>query len=51
MTPLTDPNFDLNAWSQKHLRSSEEITERWVAEVISRYGSPQDVKYACVGYW
>ena len=51
MTPLTDPNFDLKAWSQKHLESSEVITEKWVAEVQSQYGSTGGVKFACVGYW
>jgi hypothetical protein len=51
MTPLNNPNFDLKAWSQRHLKSSEEIAEKWVAEVFSKYGNANDVKFACVGFW
>jgi len=49
--PLNDPTFDLKAWSQKHLKASEGVAEKWIAEVSSKYGSAEGVKYACVGYW
>ncbi|KAI4718767.1 dienelactone hydrolase [Aureobasidium sp. EXF-10727] len=50
MTPLNDPNFDLKAWSTKHLRSSEQVASRWAASVMDKYGKSEDVKFACVGY-
>lgn len=49
--PLNDPTFDLKAWSQQHYKSSEEVAEKWVAEVSSKYGNKKGVKFACVGYW
>lgn len=50
-SPLKDPNFDLNAWKDKHFQSSEDVAKRWTASVMSRYGIPDNVKFACVGYW
>ncbi|KAI5270051.1 dienelactone hydrolase [Aureobasidium subglaciale] len=51
MTPLNDPSFDLKAWSEKHLHSSEDVASKWVANVMSKYGKSEGVKFACVGYW
>lgn len=51
MSPLDDPNFDLKAWSAKHLKSSEEVARKWAANVMSRYGGSGHAEFACVGYW
>ncbi|CAD0111444.1 unnamed protein product, partial [Aureobasidium uvarum] len=51
MTPLNDPNFDLKAWSEKHLKSSEEVASRWATNVMEKYGKSKAAKFACVGYW
>lgn len=50
-TPLSDPNFDFEAWKARHLTASEEVAARWVNSVKARYGTTEDVKVACVGYW
>lgn len=41
----------MNAWKEKHFKSSEEVATKWTATVMSRYGTSEDVKFACVGYW
>lgn len=50
-TPLADPNFDLAAWSAKHLTASEEVAKRWIAKVKAEYGNSDKVMFGCVGYW
>jgi len=50
-TPLNDPNFDFEAWCDKHLKSSEEVAAKWVEAVKSIYGTSGSVKFVCVGYW
>lgn len=50
-TPLYDPNFDFEAWKNKHLQRSEEIADKWVQNVKAKYGKSESVKFACVGYW
>jgi hypothetical protein len=50
-TPLTDPNFDLGAWAEKHMTSSEEVARRWVKHVKAIYGASDKVKFGAVGYW
>ncbi|PNP86512.1 hypothetical protein FNYG_00214 [Fusarium nygamai] len=50
LTPLSDPNFDFEAWKNKHLKASEDAAARWVKAVKAQYGSSEDVKFACVGY-
>lgn len=49
-TPLDDPDFDFAAWTDKHLSASETVAARWIESVRARYGKPEDVKYAAVGY-
>ncbi|KAH7028446.1 dienelactone hydrolase [Macrophomina phaseolina] len=49
-TPLNDPNFDFEAWKTKHLTSTETVAAKWVKDVQAKYGKPENVKYACVGY-
>ncbi|RKK22381.1 hypothetical protein BFJ68_g2366 [Fusarium oxysporum] len=51
LTPLSDPNFDFESWKNKHLKASEEAAARWVKAVKTHYGTSEDVKFACVGYW
>jgi hypothetical protein len=51
LTPLSDPNFDFEAWKSKHLTSSEEVSAKWVEGVKAKYGTSEDVEFACVGYW
>lgn len=50
-TPLSDPNFDFEGWKARHLTASEGVAARWVNGVKARYGTTEDVKFACVGYW
>lgn len=50
-SPLTDTSFNFNAWKEKHFKNSEEVASKWTATVKSRYGTSEDVKFACVGYW
>jgi hypothetical protein len=33
------------------LSASETVAARWIESVRARYGNPEDVKYAAVGYW
>ncbi|EUC28987.1 hypothetical protein COCCADRAFT_107727 [Bipolaris zeicola 26-R-13] len=49
-SPLKDTSFDMNAWKEKHHKSSEEIAAKWTAAVMSRYGTSEKTKFACVGY-
>ncbi|KAJ3537006.1 hypothetical protein NM208_g6484 [Fusarium decemcellulare] len=49
-TPLSDPNFDFEAWKSRHLTASEEIAAKWVKDIKAKYGTGEDVKFACVGY-
>ena len=51
MTPLNDPNFDFEGWKNKHLRTSEEVGKKWAKDVKAKYGTSDDVQFACVGYW
>ncbi|RDW79350.1 hypothetical protein BP6252_03988 [Coleophoma cylindrospora] len=50
LTPLSDPNFDFEAWKSKHLTSSEEVSAKWVKGVKEKYGTSENVEFACVGY-
>lgn len=50
-TPLSDPNFEFEAWKRRHLTASEEVATKWVKDVKTKYGLSDDVKFACVGYW
>ncbi|KAH8651263.1 dienelactone hydrolase [Xylariales sp. PMI_506] len=50
LTPLSDPNFDFEAWKSKHLKASEEVAAKWAQDVKAKYGTSEDVKFACVGY-
>lgn len=50
-SPLKDTSFDMNAWKEKHYKSSEEVAAKWTAAVMSRYGTSESTKFACVGYW
>jgi len=45
----TDPNFDYEAWKNKHTAGADEIIPTWIPEVRSKYGKT-DTKFACVGY-
>lgn len=49
-TPLSDPTFDFEAWTQKHLHSSEVIAEIWVKSVVEEFAG-EGVRFGCVGYW
>ncbi|KAH7325545.1 dienelactone hydrolase [Stachybotrys elegans] len=49
-SPLNDPNFDLGAWTAKHLHPSEEIGRQWVKNVKAKYGNDGKTKFGCVGY-
>ncbi|KAF5672324.1 dienelactone hydrolase [Fusarium heterosporum] len=49
-SPLTDPNFDLQAWSAKHLQPSEEVAREWAKNVKAKYGNDSKTKFGCVGY-
>jgi hypothetical protein len=51
LTPLSDPNFDFEAWKNKHLHASEEAAARWVKAVKAEYSTSEAVKFAAVGYW
>jgi hypothetical protein len=51
LTPLSDPNFDFEAWKNKHLHASEEVGARWVKAVKAKYDPSGDVKFAAIGYW
>lgn len=44
----TEPDFDFEAWKDKHMAFAVETVPTWVAEVKSKYGKP-DTKFACVG--
>ncbi|KAG9664705.1 alpha/beta-hydrolase, partial [Aureobasidium melanogenum] len=48
-TPLSDPTFDFEAWTQKHLHSSEVIAEIWVKSVVEEFAG-EGVRFGCVGY-
>jgi hypothetical protein len=50
-TPLSDPNFDFEAWKTRHLGASEEVAAKWVQAVKTKYGTSDKVNFACVGYW
>ncbi|KAH8699323.1 dienelactone hydrolase [Phaeosphaeriaceae sp. PMI808] len=49
-TPLNDPNFDFEAWKDKHLTRTEEVGAKWVKDVQTKYGRSGHTKFACVGY-
>ncbi|KAJ1334954.1 dienelactone hydrolase family protein [Microdochium nivale] len=49
-TPLSDPNFDFEAWKARHLTASEEVADKWVKDVVEKYGTSDKVSFACVGY-
>lgn len=50
-TPLSDPNFDFEAWKDKHLLASDKVGAKWVEDVQAKYGKAGEVKFACVGFW
>ncbi|OJJ61882.1 hypothetical protein ASPSYDRAFT_75877 [Aspergillus sydowii CBS 593.65] len=45
----SNPDFDYEAWKQKHMAFADEAVPRWVDEVKRTYGQ-SSTKYACVGY-
>jgi hypothetical protein len=47
---LSDPDFDFEAWKNKHLHACEEAAERWVKAVKTKYGTSDAVQFAAVGY-
>ena len=46
----TEPDFDYEAWKQKHTSYANEAVPKWVQAVKQQYGKPDATKYACVGY-
>ncbi|KAK3675168.1 hypothetical protein LTR78_005102 [Recurvomyces mirabilis] len=44
-----DPDFDFQAWLDKHMEFSNPATPKWNAEVKAKYGGGNK-KFACVGY-
>ncbi|GKZ49915.1 hypothetical protein AbraIFM66951_002624 [Aspergillus brasiliensis] len=48
--PLSDPNFDFEAWKSRHITASEEVAAKWVKDVKAKFGTSEDVRFACVGY-
>lgn len=44
-----NPEFDYQAWKQKHTAFADECVPKWVDAVKQQYGS-EGTKYACVGY-
>ncbi|SPJ79288.1 related to dienelactone hydrolase [Fusarium torulosum] len=49
LTPLSGPNFDFEAWKNKHLHACEEAAERWVKAVKTQCGTSDAVQLAAVG--
>lgn len=49
--PLNDPNFDFQAWKNKHMRSTDGIAAKWVKDVEAMYGENGKVKFVCAGHW
>lgn len=45
----SNPDFDYDAWKQKHTAFANEAVPKWTDAVKAAYGKP-DTKYACVGY-
>ena len=48
--PDENPEFDLDAWMQKHLAFSDPFVPKFVEGIKTEYGK-EETKYACVGYW
>ena len=48
--PSENPDFDFDAWKDKHWAFCETFVPEWVKEVKSKYGKA-DTKFACTGYW
>ncbi|KAF9886282.1 hypothetical protein FE257_011895 [Aspergillus nanangensis] len=46
---LSNPDFDYEAWKQKHMSFANEAVPRWVEAVKVGYGKV-GTRYACVGY-
>lgn len=44
----TEPDFDYEAWKEKHQAFAAEAVPRWVDAVRAKYGA-DDTQYACVG--
>lgn len=44
-----DPNFDYEAWKQKHTAFADVAVPKWVNAVKKSYGT-STTKFACVGY-
>ncbi len=34
----TNPNFDYEAWKQKHMAFADQHVPKWIVEVVERYG-------------
>lgn len=49
-SPLNDPNFDLPAWTAKHLQPTEEVALAWAKNVKAKYGNDGKAKFGAVGY-
>ncbi|RFU35121.1 hypothetical protein B7463_g1178, partial [Scytalidium lignicola] len=45
----SDPDFDYEAWKEKHTAFADEAVPKWVQAAAAEYGKPE-TKYACVGY-
>ncbi|KAG4432449.1 hypothetical protein IFR05_012064 [Cadophora sp. M221] len=45
----SNPNFDYEAWKEKHIAFADEAVPKWVKEVKEKYGQ-RKTKYVCVGY-
>lgn len=45
----TEPEFDYEAWKQKHTTFANDNVPKWIKAVQEQFGTP-DMKYACVGY-
>lgn len=44
----SDPEFDYEAWKEKHISFANQAVPKWVNQVKAEYGKA-DTKYACVG--
>ena len=49
LTDDQDPDFDFQAWLDKHMKFSHPATPKWNAEVKAKDGG-DGKKFACVGY-
>ncbi|GKZ16494.1 hypothetical protein AbraIFM66951_000278 [Aspergillus brasiliensis] len=44
-TPLNDPNFDFQAWKNKHMSSTDRIAAKWAQDVVAEYGKNGEVNW------